>query len=155
MYGVRADKQYCSRSCQTKAAYARKQQGVDLKTKICLKCGSNFELKDNGYGRVYCYNCVPNAPRSGAEMRKIIKSWVVEELGGKCQICNYDKCQDALDLHHKNPSEKEFSISDRNLRYTDWPLIKQEIKKCILVCSNCHREIHAGLYPEYLEGGDE
>lgn len=88
-------------------------------------------------------------------MRKIIKRWVVEEKGGKCTICGYNKCEEALELHHLDPSEKEFNISDRNLRYSDWPMIKKEIEKGVLVCSNCHREIHTGLHPEFLEGDDE
>lgn len=52
-------------------------------------------------------------------------------------------------------SKKDFSLSDRNLQL-DWEQIKLELDKCILVCSNCHREIHTGLHPEYLRiEGDE
>ena len=51
---------------------------------------------------------------------------------------------EALDFHHINPEEKDFMLSDRNL-ILDWNEIKKELDKCILVCSNCHREIHAGV----------
>ena len=54
----------------------------------------------------------------------------------------------ALDFHHLNPKEKDFNLSNRNLNM-DWDVIKEELDKCILVCSNCHREIH------YNEGVDE
>lgn len=47
-----------------------------------------------------------------------------------------------MDFHHLNPNEKDFNISDRNLPTSDWPRIKNELDKCILVCANCHREIH-------------
>ncbi len=157
MIGVRSDKKYCSRSCSSKAQRERQKLGINLSHKICQKCGKEFTIKPLAYNRVYCYNCVPdddNKPRTGAGMRKIIKKWMLEEKGGKCQVCGYNKCDDALELHHLDPKQKEFSISNRNLRYTDWPVIKKEIEKGILVCSNCHREIHAGLYPELLKGDD-
>ena len=75
-------------------------------------------------------------------MRKRIKQWALEYKGGKCQRCGYNKCSHALELHHLNPDEKEFSVSDRSIRL-DWELIKKELDKCILICANCHREVHA------------
>lgn len=71
------------------------------------------------------------------------KERAVKTMGGKCSICGYDKCLSALEFHHLNPEEKEFTISQNtNLA---WEQINEEIKKCVLVCSNCHKEIHAGL----------
>lgn len=64
-------------------------------------------------------------------------------MGGKCACCGYDKCQSALELHHINPNEKSFTISEHC--NWGWEKIKNEIKKCVLICANCHREIHAGL----------
>lgn len=64
-------------------------------------------------------------------------------MGGKCQICGYDRCNRALVFHHLNPEEKEFQISVAQTK--SWEKVKQELQKCILVCSNCHEEIHAGL----------
>ena len=62
--------------------------------------------------------------------------------GGKCEKCGYNKCIAALDFHHLNPLEKDFSIGNKG--YTrSWENIKKEIDKCILVCANCHREIHS------------
>ena len=110
-----------------------------------------------GYARTYCYECVPETVtvKTGAEMRKIVKLWVIEEKGGKCQLCGYNKCIEALDLHHLDPSKKEFNISSRDLRYSDWPIIKKEIENGVLVCSNCHREIHAGFHPEFIIGKEK
>lgn len=75
--------------------------------------------------------------------RQRMKEKLVEYKGGKCQLCGYDKCITALEFHHLNPSEKDFGIS----RYTNlkWDSVVSEVDKCIIVCSNCHREIHAGL----------
>lgn len=121
--------------------------------KTCLKCGQKFSAKKQAKTRKYCYDCVPeSAYENGASLRKNIKKWALEYKGGKCHCCNYSKCADALEFHHKNPNEKDFSISDREIKL-DWELIKKELDKCILVCSNCHREIHAGF--RILEGDDE
>ena len=75
--------------------------------------------------------------------RERLKERIVYVMGGKCQCCGYNKCQSALELHHINPQEKEFTVSANTNR--SWQSIVQEIKKCTLVCANCHREIEAGL----------
>lgn len=88
------------------------------------------------------------APLSGYEIlkrrRHKIKEILVKYKGGKCEICGYDKCIVALDFHHLNPEEKDFGIA-QSTSYKNMDLLKLEVNKCILVCANCHREIHAGL----------
>ena len=65
-----------------------------------------------------------------------------------CAICGYynrDNSNDyvgALDFHHVNPGDKKFQITTRTLGNKTERLV-DEINKCILLCSNCHREIHA------------
>lgn len=76
------------------------------------------------------------------DYRKNIKKRMVEYKGGRCQICGYNKCIEALDFHHLDPKDKDFNISGGTRSFEK---LKPEIDKCILVCSNCHREIHAGL----------
>lgn len=77
-----------------------------------------------------------------AKRRRRVKTLAIESKGGKCQVCGYNKYQGALDLHHLH--DKRFGIGDKG--YTrSWEKIKEELKKCILVCSNCHREIEAGI----------
>jgi hypothetical protein len=76
--------------------------------------------------------------------RKKLKQLAVAHLGGKCTICGYNKCVDALDFHHLDPKEKSFAISYKG--YTrSWENVKLELAKCILLCANCHRELEAGL----------
>lgn len=75
--------------------------------------------------------------------RQRMKEKLVNYKGGKCQLCGYDKCITSLEFHHLNPNEKDFGISTySNLK---WETIISEVNKCIMVCANCHREIHAGL----------
>lgn len=68
------------------------------------------------------------------------KKLIIDCMGGQCQICNYSKCQAALELHHIDPNQKEIQISN-SCNYS-WSKISNELKKCILLCSNCHREVH-------------
>jgi hypothetical protein len=75
--------------------------------------------------------------------RRRLKEVAVQAKGGKCVICGYDKYIGALDLHHVR-GKKEFTIGDTGYTYSKEKL-KAELKKCILVCSNCHREIEAGV----------
>lgn len=70
------------------------------------------------------------------------KRELVEYKGGKCIKCGYDKCLDALEFHHRDESEKEFTISVSKNYSTD--SLKKEADKCDLLCANCHRELHSG-----------
>ena len=74
--------------------------------------------------------------------RKRKKKALVEYKGGKCQCCGYSRCIEALEFHHLDPNIKSFTISGKSKSFNS---LKSEVDKCILVCSNCHKEIHAGL----------
>lgn len=66
--------------------------------------------------------------------------WLVEQKGGGCCLCGYRECTSALEFHHVEPQHKDFQINKR------WSMSKEnllkEIDKCVLLCSNCHRETH-------------
>lgn len=76
---------------------------------------------------------------SGIKHRKIMKHL---KING-CAICGYNKYDGALDFHHTNPKDKKFCITLTNILHEPEKLA-DEINKCILLCSNCHREIHGG-----------
>jgi len=103
--------------------------------KRCEKHGnSRYVLEGRGYYR--CVKCRMNAV---SRRRKKIKEKAVEYKGGKCEVCGYNKCVTALTFHHKN--NKIFGISASG--YTrSWDKVKKELTKCILLCSNCHAELH-------------
>ena len=76
--------------------------------------------------------------------RKKVRVMAVEYKGGKCENCGYNRCLDALEFHHKDPAQKDFSISSKG--YTrSWDRVKKELDKCAILCANCHRELHAKL----------
>lgn len=78
-----------------------------------------------------------------AKRRKKVRQMLVEYKGGKCELCDYSQCIEALDLHHRVANTKEFGISSSGLTRS-WEKNKTEADKCVLLCANCHREIHAG-----------
>jgi predicted transcriptional regulator len=76
--------------------------------------------------------------------RRRNKERAVEYKGGECVKCGYKKCIIALEFHHLDPEKKDFTPSS-NMNMS-WDKIKEELDKCILLCSNCHRELHYGLF---------
>lgn len=90
--------------------------------------------------------------------RRELRERAVAYLGGKCAICGYDQCTAAFDFHHIEVWMKDFTIS---AHMSSWDRIEPELKKCVLLCSRCHREVHDGLHPGYIayedsnRGGDE
>ncbi len=77
--------------------------------------------------------------------RKNSKERIIEAMGGKCIICGYNKCTASLSLHHLDPNKKELSFGAIRANPRAWQKIVKELRKCILVCNNCHGEIHWGL----------
>jgi DNA-binding CsgD family transcriptional regulator len=80
--------------------------------------------------------------------RKRTKIKLVEYKGGKCECCGYNKSNSALQFHHKDPNEKDFTIGGSSYSFER---LKTEVDKCILVCSNCHIEIHDNLRKDKLQ----
>lgn len=80
--------------------------------------------------------------------RQRAKIKLVDYKGGKCEKCGYDKCIDALEFHHRDQSEKDFTIGGKSWSFDR---LKNEADKCILVCANCHREIHFELKTVHTE----
>lgn len=98
-------------------------------------CKNNLEGK-RAKAVFCCLNCKNN--HHVDKRRKKLKQMAVEHKGGKCCKCGYNKCIWALDFHHIDKESKNFKISSSHTR--SWEKIKEELEKCELVCSNCHRE---------------
>jgi hypothetical protein len=76
------------------------------------------------------------------DTRRNQKKVLVDLFGNKCSLCGYESQQCVYDFHHLR--KKEFSISKKLGTYS-WEKILEESKKCIMVCANCHRELHAKI----------
>ena len=85
------------------------------------------------------YRCRKCSSMAVIKRRRKVKEELAKYKGNKCETCGYDKCVGALEFHHMDVNVKDFTISSvtRSLN-----ILKKEVDKCILLCSNCHREIH-------------
>jgi transposase-like protein len=94
--------------------------------------------------RVDGYRCTRCEAERVTAWRQRTKRILVVEAGGACVLCGYDRCIGALQFHHVDPSEKSFALSHgglaRSLRRA-----REEARKCVLLCANCHAEVEAGF----------
>ena len=137
-------------------------------TKRCTMCKNDlsidlFNKKKGTYDglQAKCKTCSSEHSRKYYQSNKEkLKAQIVEnnnryrsalyELVNKlkasigCALCpENESC--CLDLHHFNSQDKEFEISSAIRHKTSWSVIKEEIEKCVCICSNCHRKLHAGI----------
>jgi 5-methylcytosine-specific restriction endonuclease McrA len=139
------------RGCNKQFPNIVKIDGKDrnlCKRKFCLDC-SPFGSHNTRPSLDYDENDIKARRRkqlvdNTMRRRKKVQAMAIEYKGGKCQICGYDRCTRALEFHHLNPDEKEFSIS-RDGSTRSWERTKIELDKCILLCANCHREVEDGM----------
>lgn len=85
------------------------------------------------------------------------KQRMIDAFGGGCGICGYNKSQRTLSFHHIEQEEKDFVISMAKITEENWPTIVKELKKCVMLCMNCHGEVHEGItqIPEDIKRFDE
>lgn len=139
-----------------RCSFCGAEEDIDINSKIryrqncfcqikltCIYCGNNFN--PNGIqskNRQACYKCNPfsNLKDYTQRQRELNRDKLKKEGYVKCELCGYDKCWEALDFHHLK--EKESGIS--SIMHHNYEKVLEEVSKCILVCANCHREIHAG-----------
>ena len=84
----------------------------------------------------------PNYYKKQRERAWSRKLELIEMMGKECTKCGYKANLAALEFHHLIPSEKEFQLDSRHLSNTSMDKILEEAKKCVLLCSNCHKEVH-------------
>ncbi|MDQ3631890.1 MAG: hypothetical protein M3417_11615 [Actinomycetota bacterium] len=112
-------------------------------TRIVLSCPFHGELEHriDARGSYRCPEC--NKARV-TRHRRTVKEILVTEAGGACALCGYDRCRRALSFHHVDPEQKSFGLAlggvSRSLDKA-----REEAKKCVLLCANCHMEVENGL----------
>lgn len=116
----------------------KRVSNLDGGTFICEVCGKEYVYR-RGHGDTThkCNSCFSRIRRDK------FKTEAIAYLGGKCSICGYNKCNEALEFHHIDPSAKSFTIASNMC--LSWNQIQTELDKCVLLCANCHREVEHGL----------
>jgi hypothetical protein len=149
---IKSTKKYCSQECNNKARRIRYQENKkepkpleervnNCPTKKCVICGQEFKPKTAAANqRMCCYDCMPD----GIQLKRgDFLAKIKQARGGKCERCGYDICMKALEFHHLDPNKKDFTISNDHFKLKE---AVEESKKCILICANCHRELHDNLW---------
>jgi transposase-like protein len=98
------------------------------------------------------YRCRQCRSESVVRRRQRVKRTLVEEAGGRCRICGYDRCHAALEFHHIDPETKEFALARCGAHSVE--KLRIEVQKCMLLCSNCHAEVEAGKVALPLRSDD-
>jgi hypothetical protein len=121
----------------------KSRKGDYEQERTCTNCGRKylFIYKAGkvlgGHIKKLCNSCAANRNRFDR------KAKMIEYKGGKCLICGYNRCNRALTFHHLDPSKKDFNFAGSHTK--KWLWIQQELDKCVLLCQNCHCEVHAGV----------
>jgi transposase-like protein len=118
--------------------------GAERKPKIivdeCVRHGeTEFVLENRG-----AYRCKRCRSESVSQWRQRLKQTLIAEAGGACAICGYSRHPSALHFHHIDPSTKEFALSQEGITRS-LQRARAEVKKCVLLCANCHAEVEAGV----------
>ncbi|HLV34546.1 MAG TPA: hypothetical protein VKY59_05520 [Spirillospora sp.] len=113
----------------------------------CEICGKALTGRQTRFCSIECKNqlhqAYPNQKKRG--LRRKLE--LAQMLGGKCMQCGYDKNLAALSFHHEEEDEKNHQLDMRSLSNRRIEAVMREFEKCILLCANCHMELH---YP-YLD----
>lgn len=108
---------------------------------------TTFVLEGRGY-----YRCARCRSEAVSKRRRTVKRVLVEEAGGRCAVCSYSRCQEALHFHHLDPTTKAFHIGHQG-QSRSLARSRAEAKKCILLCGNCHAEVEAGIVELPIKSG--
>lgn len=114
----------------------------------CKFCGKDFDLISmrGGHNRIFCYECLPvisdRATRNRARYHLLVQYSNKLKLERGCDRCGYNKCAAALEWHHLNQNK---DADPSSLLRNSLDKYLEEIKKCELLCANCHREEHSTL----------
>lgn len=114
--------------------------------KACVVCNSML----SGRQRRFCSRRCKNADTNNRHQSYLAQSTrgsrrkqeLLEQAGGRCTRCGYDRNLAALTWHHLDPATKGFSLDVRSLSNRSHEQIQQEVLKCIVLCANCHAETH-------------
>lgn len=114
----------------------------------CQVCGNKLIGKQKRYCSTLCKGRHPDNRNNNYEAQQARgrkrKQEFVNQLGGKCQKCGYNKCLSVLSFHHREPDKKSFALDLRQMSNRKLSALQDEVDKCDLLCLNCHTELHHG-----------
>ena len=112
----------------------------------CEVCNKELRGRQRKFCRRKCQNQSGNKRNQDYECQQLRglnrKLTFVKQLGGKCEICGYRKNLAALTFHHHDPTQKEMGLDIRRMSNNSMKTLIMEVKKCQLLCHNCHNELH-------------
>jgi transposase-like protein len=107
----------------------------------CRRHGYTAWVRTGSSGRYRCKRCRTEAVTA---RRRRVKRVLIEEAGGRCVLCGYDRFPGALQFHHIDPAEKSFALSVQGVARS-LEKARAEAAKCVLMCANCHAEVEGGV----------
>jgi transposase len=107
---------------------------------VCRRHGTTTYVLESSNA----FRCKKCRAENVARWRRKVKAMLVEEAGGRCTLCGYDRHVGALHFHHRDPSEKVFSMA-QNGGTRALAKAREEVAKCVLLCANCHAEVEGGI----------
>ena len=112
----------------------------------CIQCGKMLAGKQRKYCSRQCKNTYNNQAYQSYQAQQLRgrsrKVALIKLKGSKCVSCGYKQNFAALEFHHVDPKTKLFQLDLRSLSNRKWETVLVEAKKCRLLCSNCHAELH-------------
>ena len=108
----------------------------------CIVCGKTLVGRQTRFCSLGCKNKVLQSYQAQQKRGLTRKLEIIRTASGQCKICGYQKNLAALVFHHIDSEEKDFKLDMRSLSNRQLAPIMSEINKCILLCANCHAELH-------------
>lgn len=108
----------------------------------CIICGASLRGKQIRFCSSHCKNKHHQSYTSQQNRGLARKIKLVRASGGHCSVCGYDRNLAALTFHHTNFKQKDFKLDMRSLSNRKFESVLAELGKCILICQNCHAELH-------------
>jgi hypothetical protein len=120
------------------------QHDAGVRSERCQRTCSRHGVTDFAERPDGGWRCLKCRSEAVTRRRRRVKEILVAESGGACVLCGYSRCVAALEFHHVDPMLKRFSVAARGVTRA-LQEAREEAKKCVLLCSNCHAEVEAGV----------
>jgi transcription elongation factor Elf1 len=130
----------CSK-CKTEKSFDSflwKNKSKNLKHSVCSECYKEIRKKSYDTNAQYYKDKSRRRRKDHANQYEEYKKYL------SCLVCGESESS-CLDFHHLDGSRKDFSVATRKYSTGNFEVTKNEIEKCVVLCANCHRKLHAGV----------